>query len=167
MQTTDLNQPDSIISRTAIPNLDLIISNDPDDCLPTAILHAPDGRMRLKNILQHQSFQSYDVIMIDSKGAAGVMVELVVLAATENVVGVIKPILPDVREFMRGTVRLMSRFRQNRYIRKTRFNINFKPATQREISSRLGGCFPILIRRTSCKWSYVVRLISLSVCLCC
>ncbi|GAB7261531.1 hypothetical protein DZJ_23340 [Dickeya ananatis] len=47
--------------------------------------------------------------MIDSKGAAGVMVELVVLAATENVVGVIKPILPDVREFMRGTVRLMSR----------------------------------------------------------
>ncbi|MFJ5338857.1 ParA family protein [Pectobacterium sp. CHL-2024] len=109
MQTTDLNQPDSIISRTAIPNLDLIISNDPDDRLPTAMLHAPDGRMRLKNILQHQSFQSYDVIMIDSKGAAGVMVELVVLAATENVVGVIKPILPDVREFMRGTVRLMSR----------------------------------------------------------
>ncbi|AYC17833.1 Tyrosine-protein kinase YwqD [Dickeya dianthicola] len=109
MQTADLGQPDTVISRTVIKNLDLIISNDPDDRLSNAMLHAPDGRMRLRNILQHPSFQKYDVIIIDSKGAAGVMVELVVLAATESVLGVIKPILPDVREFMRGTVRLISR----------------------------------------------------------
>ncbi|MBP2858657.1 ParA family protein [Dickeya oryzae] len=109
MQTADLGQPDTVISRTVIKNLDLIISNDPDDRLSNAMLHAPDGRMRLRNILQHPSFQQYDVIIIDSKGAAGVMVELVVLAATESVLGVIKPILPDVREFMRGTVRLISR----------------------------------------------------------
>ncbi|WP_258570107.1 TcpQ domain-containing protein [Dickeya zeae] len=99
MQTADLGQPDTVISRTVIKNLDLIISNDPDDRLSNAMLHAPDGRMRLRNILQHPSFQKYDVIIIDSKGAAGVMVELVVLAATESVLGVIKPILPDVREF--------------------------------------------------------------------
>lgn len=37
------------------------------------------------------------------------MVELVVLAATQSVMGVIKPILPDVREFLRGTVRLLSK----------------------------------------------------------
>lgn len=109
MLTADLNNPDSVISRTFIPHLDVIISNDPDDRLPNDMLHAADGRMRLRNVLQHPLFQRYDVIVIDSKGAAGVMVELVVLAATDSVVGVIKPILPDVREFLRGTVRLISR----------------------------------------------------------
>ncbi|MBE5222111.1 ParA family protein [Pectobacterium sp. A113-S21-F16] len=109
MQMVDLNQPESIISRTTIPNLDLIISNDPDELLPNAMLHAPDGRIRLKNILQHPTFHRYDVIVIDSKGAGGVMAELVVMAATENVIGVVKPILPDVREFIRGTTRQFSR----------------------------------------------------------
>ncbi|ATZ92998.1 ParA family protein [Dickeya fangzhongdai] len=109
MQTADLNRPESIISRTTIPNLDLIISNDPDELLPNAMLHAPDGRIRLKNILQHPTFQSYDVAVIDSKGAGGVMAELVVMAATESVLGVVKPILPDVREFIRGSTRMLSR----------------------------------------------------------
>ena len=109
MQTVDLNDPDSILSRTVIPNLDVIISNDPDDRLSGEMLHAADGRMRLRNVLQHPLFSSYDVIIVDSKGAGGVMVELVVLAATQSVMGVIKPILPDVREFLRGTVRLLSR----------------------------------------------------------
>ncbi|GKW07686.1 ParA family protein [Pectobacterium carotovorum] len=109
MQTTDLNKPESIISRTTIPNLDLIISNDPDELLPNAMLHAPDGRIRLKNILKHPTFQSYDLVVIDSKGAGGVMAELVVMAATENILGVVKPILPDVREFIRGSTRMLSR----------------------------------------------------------
>ncbi|MJZ41705.1 ParA family protein [Salmonella enterica subsp. enterica] len=109
MQTADLNHPDSIISRSVIPNLDVIISNDPDDRLSNEMLHAADGRMRLRNILQHPLFRQYDVIIVDSKGAGGVMVELVVLAATHSVMGVIKPILPDVREFLRGTVRLLSK----------------------------------------------------------
>ncbi|RRO04079.1 MULTISPECIES: ParA family protein [Pectobacterium] len=109
MQIADLNKPESIISRTVIPRLDLIISNDPDELLPNAMLHAPDGRIRLKNILQHPTFQSYDVIVIDSKGAGGVMAELVVMAATDSVIGVVKPILPDVREFIRGSTRLFSR----------------------------------------------------------
>ncbi|EDT1338936.1 ParA family protein [Salmonella enterica subsp. enterica serovar Enteritidis] len=107
-QTVDLNSPDKIISRTCIPNLDVIVSNDPDERLPGEILHIADGRMRLRNVLQHQLFRQYDVIIIDSKGAAGVMTEIVVLAA-DSVVGVIKPILPDVREFLRGTVRLVNR----------------------------------------------------------
>ncbi|EAM3008143.1 ParA family protein [Salmonella enterica] len=107
-QTVDLNSPDKIISRTCIPNLDVIVSNDPDERLPGEILHIADGRMRLRNVLQHPLFRQYDVIIIDSKGAAGVMTEIVVLAA-DSVVGVIKPILPDVREFLRGTVRLVNR----------------------------------------------------------
>lgn len=107
MQLIDLSQPESIISKSAIPNLDVIVSNDPHDRLPAAILHAPDGRMRLRNILQHPLFTSYDIIIIDSKGAASVMLETILLAATDFAIGVIKPILPDTREFLRGTLGLI------------------------------------------------------------
>ncbi|EGT3611627.1 ParA family protein [Morganella morganii] len=107
MQLVDLSQPESIISKSAIPNLDVIVSNDPHDRLPAAILHAPDGRMRLRNILQHLLFTSYDIIIIDSKGAASVMLETILLAATDFAIGVIKPILPDTREFLRGTLGLI------------------------------------------------------------
>ena len=107
MKTVDLNQPDQIISRSVIPNLDIIVSNDPHDRLSSAMLHAPDGRMRLRNVLQHPLFNEYDVVIIDSKGAASVMLELILLAATEFTLGVIKPILPDTREFLRGTLGLM------------------------------------------------------------
>ncbi|HAV1899108.1 TPA: TIGR03752 family integrating conjugative element protein [Enterobacter hormaechei subsp. steigerwaltii] len=69
------------ISQTAIKNLDVIYSNDPDELLPTAMLHAADGRLRLRNILQHSFFNRYDVIIVDSKGATGVMTELSLLSS--------------------------------------------------------------------------------------
>ena len=47
------------ISQTTIKNLDVIYSNDPDELLPTAMLHAADGRLRLRNILQHPFFNRY------------------------------------------------------------------------------------------------------------
>lgn len=47
------------ISQTTITNLDVIYSNDPDELLPTAMLHAADGRLRLRNILQHPFFNRY------------------------------------------------------------------------------------------------------------
>lgn len=107
MRTADLSHPDNIISRTAIDGLDLIVSNDPHEQLKTAMLHAPDGRLRLRNVLQHPLFQSYDVIVVDSQGARSVMLEMIVLSATESVVGMVNPVLPDVREFIRGTVNVM------------------------------------------------------------
>ncbi len=107
MKTVDLARPDQIISRSVINNLDIIVSNDPHDRLSSAMLHAPDGRMRLRNVLQHPLFQDYDVIIIDSKGAASIMLELILLASSSFAVGVIKPILPDTREFLRGTLGLM------------------------------------------------------------
>ncbi|HBD1844135.1 TPA: AAA family ATPase [Salmonella enterica] len=107
MQT--VSDPSQTISRTTIPNLDVIISNDPDEMLPTAMLHAPDGRLRLRNVLQHPAFSHYDVVIVDSKGASGVMVELALLSATERVMGVVKPILPDIREFLRGSLRMLER----------------------------------------------------------
>ncbi|EFA5146128.1 ParA family protein [Escherichia coli] len=107
MRTADLSHPDNIISRTAIDGLDLIVSNDPHEQLKTAMLHAPDGRLRLRNVLQHPLFQSYDIIVVDSQGARSVMLEMIVLSATESVVGMVNPVLPDVREFIRGTVNVM------------------------------------------------------------
>ena len=107
MKTVDLAQTDQIISRSVINNLDIIVSNDPHDRLSSAMLHAPDGRMRLRNVLQHPLFQSYDAIIIDSKGAASIMLELILIASSSFAVGVIKPILPDTREFLRGTLGLM------------------------------------------------------------
>ncbi|ENC8498154.1 TPA: ParA family protein [Escherichia coli] len=107
MRTADLCHPDNIISRTAVRGLDLIVSNDPHEQLKTAMLHAPDGRLRLRNVLQHPLFQTYDVIVVDSQGARSVMLEMIVLSATESVVGMVNPVLPDVREFIRGTVNVM------------------------------------------------------------
>ncbi|SUP80430.1 Tyrosine-protein kinase CpsD [Yersinia pseudotuberculosis] len=108
MCTVDLNQPEQLISRTNINNLDLIISNDPHEQLKTAMMHMPDGRIRLRNLLMHPLFQSYDVIVIDSQGARSIMLELVVLATTRSAVAIIKPVVPDVREFLRGTIPLMA-----------------------------------------------------------
>ncbi|AKG68297.1 hypothetical protein WN53_03665 [Serratia fonticola] len=107
MQTADLNQPQQLISHTSIVNLDLIISNDPHEQLKTAMMHAPDGRFRLRNLLQHPLFTDYDVIIIDSQGARSIMLELVMLATNHTALAMIKPVVPDVREFLRGTIPLM------------------------------------------------------------
>lgn len=107
MQLVDLNQPAQLISKTAIDNLDLIISNDPHEQLKTAMMHAPDGRFRLRNVLQHPLFSQYDVVIIDSQGARSIMLELVLLATNCATLAMIKPVVPDVREFLRGTIPLM------------------------------------------------------------
>ncbi|WP_261641132.1 ParA family protein [Erwinia mallotivora] len=107
MQTVDLSRPENIISRTDIHNLDVIVSNDPRNLLPTYMLNVADGRVRLRNALSTSLFSQYDVILIDSQGSRSVMSELIILASTGDMIGMVKPVLPDVREFMRGTVALM------------------------------------------------------------
>lgn len=98
MQTADLNQPQQLISYQHCQP-DLIISNDPHEQLKTAMMHAPDGRFRLRNLLQHPLFTDYDVIIIDSQGARSIMLELVMLATNHTALAMIKPVVPDVREF--------------------------------------------------------------------
>lgn len=107
MQSVDLSRAENIISRTAFDNLDVIVSNDPRNLLPTYMLNVADGRVRLRNALSNAVFSQYDVILIDSQGSRSVMSELIILAATGEMIGMVKPVLPDVREFMRGTVALM------------------------------------------------------------
>ncbi len=40
-------RPEQVVSRTVIPDLDLILSNDDQGKLATLLLHAPDGRLSL------------------------------------------------------------------------------------------------------------------------
>jgi chromosome partitioning related protein ParA len=94
-----------LISHTAIANLDLVLSNDDHGQLNTLLLHAPDGRLRLRNLLP--IFQPhYDLMLIDTQGARSVLLEMAVLASDMT----ISPITPEIlaaRELRRGTLQLI------------------------------------------------------------
>lgn len=97
---------DKLVSHTSIERLDLIFSNDDKGQLNTLLLHAPDGRFRLKNLLP--AFASrYDLILIDTQGARSVTLEMAVVASDK----LISPVTPEVlaaREFRRGTLQLLA-----------------------------------------------------------
>lgn len=101
------NQRDlaQLISHTRLPRLDLIVSNDPLGQLCTRLLHAPDGRLRLRNLLP--CFQPhYDLLLVDTQGARSVMLEMALLAADLA----LSPVTPEIlaaRELHRGTLQLL------------------------------------------------------------
>jgi chromosome partitioning related protein ParA len=96
---------DKLASRTAITGLDLVLSNDSEGQLNTLLLHAPDGRLRLRNLIP--AFRAhYDLVLIDTQGARSVQLEMAVLASDL----VVSPVTPEIlaaREFSRGTLQLM------------------------------------------------------------
>jgi cellulose biosynthesis protein BcsQ len=98
-----------IISSTAIPNLSLVISNDINNQLNSLLLQAPDGRLRLANLMP--AFKDhFDLVLIDTQGARSAMLEMVVLASDL----VISPLLPNMlaaREFSRGTMQMLDGLR--------------------------------------------------------
>lgn len=94
-----------LITRTSLPNLDLIVSNDGLGQLSTLLLHAPDGRLRLRNLLS--IFQAnYDLMLIDTQGARSVLLEMAVLASDLA----LSPVTPEIlaaRELHRGTLQVL------------------------------------------------------------
>ncbi|NAO28868.1 ParA family protein [Pseudomonas syringae pv. dysoxyli] len=102
----NLTDPTQIISTTAIIGLDLILSNDDHGRLNTLLLHAPDGRLRLRNLLD--TFRpSYDLLLIDTQGARSVLLEMAILASDLA----LSPITPEMlaaRELRRGTLKLLN-----------------------------------------------------------
>lgn len=96
---------DRVVSRTAIANLDLVLSNDDRGQLNTLLLHAPDGRLRLRHLLS--VFQPhYDLMLVDTQGARSVLLEMAVLASDLA----LSPVTPEIlaaRELHRGTLQLM------------------------------------------------------------
>ncbi|ASV34861.1 MULTISPECIES: ParA family protein [Pseudomonas] len=102
----NLRTPAQIISRTVIAGLDLILSNDDQGRLNTLLLHAPDGRLRLRNLLDNLRL-NYDLLLIDTQGARSVLLEMAILASDLA----LSPITPEMlaaRELHRGTLKLLS-----------------------------------------------------------
>ena len=101
--------PEKIVSRTSIPNLSLILSNDPNNQLINLLLQAPDGRLRLAHLLKAFSDQ-FDLILIDTQSARSVMLEMVVLAS-DLAVSPLQPNMLSDREFNRGTLHMLEGLR--------------------------------------------------------
>ncbi|MCK8663733.1 ParA family protein [Pseudomonas azerbaijanoccidens] len=103
LNLTDLAQ---IISTTTVIGLDLILSNDDQGRLSTLLLYAPDGRLRLRNLLD--AFRPrYDLLLIDTQGSRSVLLEMALLASDLA----LSPITPEMlaaRELRRGTLKLLS-----------------------------------------------------------
>jgi chromosome partitioning related protein ParA len=110
----NLTTPAQIVSKTVITGLDLILSNDDQGRLITLLLHAPDGRLRLRNLLD--AFRpSYDLLLIDTQGARSVLLEMAILASDLA----LSPITPEMlaaRELQRGTLKLLSELEPFRHM---------------------------------------------------
>jgi chromosome partitioning related protein ParA len=111
-----LNQTDpaQIISTTVVVGLDLILSNDDQGRLTTLLLHAPDGRLRLRNVLDHFR-PRYDLLLIDTQGARSVLLEMAILAS-DLAVSPITPEMLAARELRRGTLKLLSELEPFRHL---------------------------------------------------
>ncbi|MFJ5299253.1 ParA family protein [Pseudomonas sp. NPDC088368] len=105
----NITDPPKVISRTIIPNLSLILSNDPNNQLINLLLQAPDGRLRLSELLKAFEGQ-FDVVLIDTQGARSVMLEMVVLAS-DLAVSPLEPNMLTAREFSRGTLQMLDGLR--------------------------------------------------------
>ena len=94
-----------LISSTAIAHLDIVLSNDDRGQLSSLLLHAPDGRLRLRHLLP--AFRPhYDLMLIDTQGARSVLLETALLAS-DLALSPVTPELLAAREFQRGTLRLI------------------------------------------------------------
>lgn len=110
----NLTNPAQIISKTVMAGLDLILSNDDQGRLSTLLLHAPDGRLRLRNLLDNFR-PRYDLLLIDTQGARSVLLEMAILASDFA----LSPITPEMlaaRELRRGTLKLMSELEPFRHL---------------------------------------------------
>lgn len=110
----NLTTPAQIVSKTVITGLDLILSNDDQGRLSTLLRHAPDGRLRLCNLLDNFR-PRYDLLLIDTQGARSVLLEMAILASDLA----LSPITPEMlaaRELQRGTLKLLSELEPFRHL---------------------------------------------------
>jgi chromosome partitioning related protein ParA len=110
----NLTTPAQIVSKTVITGLDLILSNDDQGRLSTLLLHTPDGRLRLCNLLDNFR-PRYDLLLIDTQGARSVLLEMAILAS-ELALSPITPEMLAARELQRGTLKLLSELEPFRHL---------------------------------------------------
>ncbi|MBI6854654.1 ParA family protein [Pseudomonas cichorii] len=106
---TNETRPERVISRTVIPNLSVILSNDENNQLINLLLQAPDGRLRLAQLIKAFKDQ-FDLVLIDTQGARSVVLEMCMLAA-DLAVSPLPPNMLAAREFHRGTVQMLEGLR--------------------------------------------------------
>ncbi|MGO4155304.1 ParA family protein [Cupriavidus sp. YAF13] len=98
------------ISHTEIDGLDIILSDDPEGAIQHKLATRADGMFRLSRALASpiMSDDNYDVVIIDTQGAAGHLQNNAALAASQ----IILPVVPETlaaREFTTGTMELLER----------------------------------------------------------
>ena len=97
------------ISTTEIPNLDIILNDDPhsDGQIVTFLRESFTHIQHLYCALQHLD---YDYVLIDTQGATGIIQESVIFAS-DVLISPLQPKVLDVREFIYGTVKLVNKFK--------------------------------------------------------
>ena len=97
------------ITATVFPNLDIVVSDDPEGHLPNWLLNRIDRGFRLRFALQAAVVaNAYDCVLIDTQGAIGPLQDAALMAADI----LVSPITPEVlsaREFKDGTMELLDR----------------------------------------------------------
>jgi chromosome partitioning related protein ParA len=97
------------ITATVFPNLDIIVSDDPEGHLPNWLLTRIDRGVRLRLALQAAVVaDAYDCVLIDTQGAIGPLQDAAVMAA-DVLVSPITPEILSAREFKDGTIELLHR----------------------------------------------------------
>lgn len=96
---TELNTVTSI-SRVPGQEMDIVYSDDPDGRLHEWIMRQPDGRLRMRAAV-NEFRNYYDIILIDTQGASGPLLEAAVMAA-DVIASPVPPEMLSAREFMRG-----------------------------------------------------------------
>jgi chromosome partitioning related protein ParA len=97
------------ISSTTYPNLDIVVSDDPEGSLPHWLLNRIDRGFRLRAALNTPAVaELYDCVLIDTQGAVGPLQDAAALAA-DILVSPITPEILSAREFKDGTMELLER----------------------------------------------------------
>jgi chromosome partitioning related protein ParA len=101
------------ISRTSVPNLDLVRSNDGEAQLQHWLHGREDRRSRLARALNNPYVRDhYDFVLIDTQGAIGPLQTAAAFAA-DTLISPLPPDTPSVREFRSGTLRVLQRLEQD------------------------------------------------------
>lgn len=95
-------EPEKIISKTCIENLDLITSNCSREELASHLNSTADGIIRLSSRLNFIK-NNYDVIIIDTIGTVDQTVSMAIMAS-DIVLSPIEPSMQGSREYLRGTL---------------------------------------------------------------
>lgn len=97
------------ITATPFPNLDIVVSDDPEGHLSNWLLKRIDRGFRLRCALQSTVVvEAYDCVLIDTQGAIGPLQDAAIMAA-DILVSPITPEILSAREFRNGTMALLER----------------------------------------------------------